>query len=516
MKKSEYQESAKNHIFRKITNYTIILSIIFIGTLVTKLVLFPFHLPVNFDAISYFMYSSDIFLTGKLPNEWSPVNNGWPIFVSGFFMMINSDSVIQLMQIQKLLSTVISAMIIFPVYFLCKIFVSRKIALVGVILIALEPRLIINSFLGLTDPLYLLLMTTSLTLFLQKNKQLVYLSFVVVGLATLVRGEGITLFLVLSIIFFIKFRHERLKIILKYMIVLGLFLLVILPISAYRIDVTGVDGIFMRSVSSGGDIISDFNKSDSNDESFLRSQVFVKNLLWIMIPNFIIFIPIGIFLIFRHRTIEKYTIIFSITILATPAFYAYFNGILETRYFFVLLPLFTVLSTIVIENLVQRFTKKNIIIISIMVIIVFVSLMFYDYQKPDEERQRETFEITKEVYSIIDKRNTRGMDGYFRVYGIMEQWPMEYTKMDTGGKGIGRTSTYDTLEEYIDNSRVRGLTHIITDEKKDRIPFLNEIFYEKVNKPYLKQVYDSKENGFNYHVKVFEINYEEYDIMKDM
>ena len=63
---------------------------------------------------------------------------------------------------------------------------------------------------------------------------------------------------------------------------------------------------------------------------------------------------------------------------------------------------------------------------------------------------------------------------------------------------------------------MRGLTHIITDEKKDRIPFLNEIFYEKVNKPYLKQVYDSKENGFNYHVKVFEINYEEYDIMKDM
>ena len=111
-----------------------------------------------------------------------------------------------------------------------EVFVS---ALVGVILIALEPRLMINSFLGLTDPLYLLLMTTSLTLFLQKNKQLVYLSFVVVGLATLVRGEGITLFLVLSIIFFIKFRHERLKIILKYMIVLGLFLLVILfhPIS---------------------------------------------------------------------------------------------------------------------------------------------------------------------------------------------------------------------------------------------------------------------------------------------
>ena len=197
MEKSEYGKTEKNQFFRKITKYTIFLSIIFICTLITKLILFPSQLPVNFDAISYFMYSSDIFLTSQLPNEWSPVNNGWPIVVGGFFVLFNSDNVMELMQIQKLLSTVISAIIIFPVYFLCKIFVSRKIAIVGAILIALEPRLMINSFLGLTDPLYLLLMTTSLALFLQKNRQLIYLSFVVVGLATLVRGEGITLFLVL-------------------------------------------------------------------------------------------------------------------------------------------------------------------------------------------------------------------------------------------------------------------------------------------------------------------------------
>ena len=42
-----------------------------------------------------------------------------------------------------------------------------------------------------------------------------------------------------------------------------------------------------------------------------------------------------------------------------------------------------------------------------------------------------------------------------------------------------------------------------------------EIFYEKVQKPYLKQVYDSKKNGFNYHVKVFEIDYKAYDIIQD-
>ena len=234
-----------------------------------------------------------------------------------------------------------------------------------------------------------------------------------------------------------------------------------------------------------------------------------------MIPNFIIFIPIGIFLIFRQITAEKLTIILSLIILAIPSFYAYLNGILETRYFFILLPIFVVLSTMSVDSIFKKLRNNNVVIITIIIAILSVSVIFYDYQKPNEDFQRESFEITKEVYSIIDMRNTRGMDGYFRIYGMMEQWPMKYTEMSTGGKGIGQTSTYDSLEDYIDNSRMRGLTHIITDEKRDRIPFLSEIFYEKVQKPYLKQVYDSKKNGFNYHVKVFEIDYKAYDIIQD-
>ena len=55
MEKSEYGKTEKNQFFRKITKYTIFLSIIFICTLITKLILFPSQLPVNFDAISYFI-----------------------------------------------------------------------------------------------------------------------------------------------------------------------------------------------------------------------------------------------------------------------------------------------------------------------------------------------------------------------------------------------------------------------------------------------------------------------------
>ena len=69
------------------------------------------------------------------------------------------------------------------------------------------------------------------------------------------------------------------------------------------------------------------------------------------------------------------------------------------------------------------------------------------------------------------------------------------------------TTNYDSLEEYVVDSKDKGLTHIIVDDNKNRQMFLKDVFANGENFPYLKKVYDSKSDGFNYHVKVFEINY---------
>ena len=39
---------------------------------------------------------------------------------------------------------------------------------------------------------------------------------------------------------------------------------------------------------------------------------------------------------------------------------------------------------------------------------------------------------------------------------------------------------------------------------------LKYIFSNEKEFPFLKKVYDSKEGGYNYHVKLFKINYEEF------
>ena len=47
----------------------------------------------------------------------------------------------------------------------------------GSALFAFEPHLIQNSLLGLTEPLYIFLVISSLVLFLSKNKKLTYVSY---------------------------------------------------------------------------------------------------------------------------------------------------------------------------------------------------------------------------------------------------------------------------------------------------------------------------------------------------
>jgi hypothetical protein len=519
-------ENTKNLL--KFSKYTwILLGIILLASII-RFYYFPFEIPLSSDALYYFWYSSDIFQIEKLPNDWSPLNNGWPIFVSLFFNVFDSKDAFTLMQIQKLLSVVSSILIIIPVYFLCKKFVARKFAIIGASLVAFDPRLMINSFLGVTDPLYLLLITSSLVLFLYSDKKLVYFSFVLVSLATIVRAEGLIFLLVLSVMFFIRYRKYNWKIIGKYLILLIIFILIILPISIYRVEVIGNDGIFMRIVNMGNQLVSDFTNNNSvGDNSVGDNSVgdnsgiinglktFVKYLIWIMIPNFIIFIPLGIFLIFKTRNFEKNTIILSLGIMSIPALFAYTIPALDTRYLYTLFPMFSVLAVLSIDRIIGKINKSNIIIVIIISAIIISSVLFYDYKKIDYEHERESFEIMNEISIMVDGVNRLSSESkYLTTSQTINQWPKSYSEIEFNIEII-LYQNENNLQDWISKSKDKGLTHILIDNNKQQPDFLKEIFFEETKYTYLTKIYDSKNQGFEYQVKVFEINYELFEYLKD-
>ena len=489
----------------KFTQYSLFLLLIIFTGLITRFYFFPFEVPITSDALNYFWFSSDIYQIGKLPSDWSLGNNGWPIILSGVFFITDSKDIITLMEIQKIISVLISISTTIPVYFLCKKFVQRKFALIGAAIIAFDPRLMINSFLGVTDPIFLLLSSTSLVLFLYSNKKNVYLSFVIIALASLVRTEGLAMFLVLSIMFFIKYRKENYKLIFKYLLILSIFGLVLLPLTVYRMDVTGDDYLFQRGLRHMDQISS--NEAYS-DKIFEGLEIFSKYLIWVLIPNFIIFIPFGIFLIFRKLNIDKITIILSLVILSLPALYGYTLSALDTRYLYVLFPMFCVLAVIPLEKFSSKFSNQNLIVIIIISSIIISSIGVYDYLKIDYEHEKEAFEIMKNISNFAHGINESSIESkYIPAIYTINQWPTTYKNLDFKTIVI-KNEKRDSLIEFIQNSKNKGLSHIVVSNKEKSSTFMQEIFSEEEKYEFLKKIYDTKEFGFNYHVKVFEINYE--------
>jgi hypothetical protein len=481
---------------------------IFFAGLGIRFFYFPYDLPLIIDGLDNFTYATAINFYGFLPTEWTPINNGWPIFLSFWFSIINLENTLQYMQLQRIISVVLSSLITIPVYFLCRRYFDGKIALVGAALFAFDPRIILNSLLGITEPLFILLGVLSLVLFLKYEKREMFLSFILASCCTIVRSEGIFLFFTLTILFFIKYRISK-EILKTYLPCVVIFMLILIPIMNYRIDVAGYDGIFQRAVLGTGQIISMTNQS-GNSEIIEGLELFIKYLGWIMIPNFLIFLPFGIIQFFKYRKKEtNFIIIFSI-VSSVPILYAYIVQAQDTRYLYFLFPIFSLISLYSVKSYLSRVTRKDIILLIMIIGILIGSISFYEYKKIDYEKEREFNEIAKSIPVTPSGLNFHPTETrYISSAEIPSEWPFVFYDEIRKTQVIS-TSNYENLENFISDSR-KDLTHLIVDENPDLPEFLLEVYYNEEKYMYLIKEFDSKEIGFEHHIKLFKINFQKFD-----
>lgn len=483
------------------------LSIFFVG-LGVRFFYFPYELPLIIDAMDNFTYATAINYYGHLPTEWSPPNNGWPMFLSFWFSIINLDNSFQYMQLQRIISVILSSLITIPVYFLCKKFFDEKIALVGAALFAFDPRIILNSLLGITEPLFILLGISSLVIFLKYGRKQIILSFILASFCTIVRSEGIFLFATLTILYFLRFRFSK-EILRTYLPSVVIFLLILMPIMSYRVEVTGNDGIFQRASGETVRILSDSNHDLSN-EIVAGIELFVKYLGWIMIPSFLVFVPFGMVQFLRKRTKETNFIIIFLVVVSLPILYACLAQAQDTRYFYVLYPIFCLISLFAAETYLTKLPRKN-LMLSVMIIgILITSVAFYEYKKIDYEKEKELNEIAK-----IASKTTTGVNfhpaetRYIRAAEIPMKWPFIFNEEDYKIKAVS-TINYEDLESFISNSR-GDLTHLIVDDNPNLPQFLQDVYHNEEKYEYLNKVFDSKDSGFKHQMKIFKIDFQKFD-----
>ena len=111
-----------------------LLLLIFTASIVIRLYYLPFDLPLLLDAQHYFWYANDMSILKEIPvHIYSSHNNLWASFLSIFFSVNSSNNILDFMNAQRILSTILSALTIFPLFFLCKNFFLNKYSLLGCI-----------------------------------------------------------------------------------------------------------------------------------------------------------------------------------------------------------------------------------------------------------------------------------------------------------------------------------------------------------------------------------------------
>ena len=349
------------------------ISLIIIAGFFIRFYFFPFDLPITHDGSTYFSYAIDTMILGEFPSSTesyrSPLaNNGWSVFLSGIFSIFNFDTALEFMNIQRYASISFSVFTAIPVYLLSRKFFGQKLSLICSIFIVFEPRIIQNSLGGITEPIFICLTITSLALFLSDNKKSMYISFWIIGLTSMIRYEGLILLIPFTIMFFIKYKKESNRKILKYFFIIGILILIILPMAYARYDATGNDGF--TTIFNGPKYLvktsSNVEYSDHKTYSdFIFDGIFTltKYSGWSLIPSFLIFIPLGIILFLKKLDFKKTTIIIASVFLIMPAFYAYSRDFQEIRYLFVLYPIFSLISIFAIDFITKRIGgKRNIIL----------------------------------------------------------------------------------------------------------------------------------------------------------
>ena len=541
-----------------VRNPIVCLILIGLAGLVIRIYSYPYDLPLFQDVSDYFWYAIDMSILGEFPQMassqvlavppypgYSFPNNGWPVFLSLFFSLANFENIQVYMDLQRCITITISILTMIPLYFLCNKFFGKYFSLLGTALFAFQPRIIENSLLGGNEPLFLFLGVCTLTLFLSKNIKIIYASFVVAGLFSLVRYEGLLILIPMTVVFFYRFRFSKTTI-AKYAITVGLALLIILPMAYIRTETLGYDGLLSNIVAGPKYIESTVSSNESFWDDLKMSQVsgtektfyfiqngiqnLVRNLTISLIPTFSFLAPIGIFFLCRKLDYNKITLIITLIVFLLPAFYAYSRDLQEYKYLFILFPIFSVVSMFTIRRFFIRNNESSRIFGVFLVGFLIFSVGYLVYFSPDLEHEQEALEIATIIKDTTKKVNGYYPEGVYLVHVVkntdLEKFPILSTSLPSHNKIVTNFDWLEyvndpnvksiladdieginSVEDYIKFGEKSGLTHLVTDGISAQPKILNDIFYNEKNYPYLLKQYDSTEHGFKYHMKIYEIDF---------
>ena len=518
-------ENKLKNINKKIDKSSIkILIILIFSAMIVRLYFTPFNIPISLDGIDYFAHTVAISREGYFPVGYIQLNFGWSTFLAPIFSIVNSNEMIELMNTQRIISSIISVSTAIPIYFICKTFFKKNISILGATLFLFDPRIIENSILGITDPLFIFFITLTIMFVFIKKSKFFYISFIFVALAGFTRYEGLLLIIPILVSFIVRKNFKK-NTILKLLIGIILFTSIIIFMNSTVYENNNLD--ITSPIFSGTTFISNHILQDNPDigdkvfdsDAENRTQLFANNAIttylmylgWIMIPILGLFIIPGFFLTKKTITKNKITFFIFMGVMSLAPLYAYGRGLEDTRYLYPLIPILILFSCQFFNYVSNKWNTKIITIIVISISIIF-SIIFLEYNNEDYEYEYEMYNAALFLSNEANGVNNYHGNKYIKVADLQNNWPELLPKGNNGKMDLVTKKFtiegFKTPSEYIEFNKNRGLTHILV-KVGDKNGFFDDLFHNENKYQSLQKIVDSKDLEIKTKYKIFKINNKE-------
>jgi len=402
---------------------------------------------------------------------------------------------------------------IIPVYLLGKQFFAKQYALLGAAIFVLEPRIIQNSLFGITEPLYILTIVFALVFLLKNTDKFACLSFALIGLATLIRFEGIILLPAFSIVYFLYQKDRKKKIPLYFCLIL-IFVIILLPTSVLRMQENYDDGftgkiianIQHEAYSERGEYVGITSLVASGIENLF------KFLALSMVSYLIFFVPLGIMLLIKNNQKQDKALLIIGFSLLIPAVYSYALAS-DSRFLFPLYPLFSIAAIYTIKKIFERFNREKILSVIIISSLIVISAYYLDLKNIDVEYELEAYNMAQLIAERTNGIYLFGQEsGYLSLVKLnqIDEFPVNSDKYHPAGP-IQIRASFNDIDGYIEHAKSAGVTHLVLDGGDRSAKLFNDVFYEREKYPFLTEEFNSKDYGYNYLVKIYRIDFKEFD-----
>lgn len=148
--------------------------------------------------------------------------------------------------------------------------------------------------------------------------------------------------------------------------------------------------------------------------------------------------------------------------------------------------------------------------------LLVTSISFIEYKKMDVEHEEEAVRLAYEVVKrakVINEYYPESQYVVIPALSSLEKFPVLTSDLLYETKLV--KSKGSNLQEYIEVGSTEGLTHLVIDDREYpqyRMKFLKDVFVNEEKYPYLIKIFDSKNFGYDYRLKIFEIDYEKFDM----